>query len=124
MQWGESQKAGVMTMDERYWIALNGSSCAISPLPMRNPMATPTPYQLIGFPTYEEAQRAQRICLEAPMGEVNKFLAALTPDVKSGRIRVIEHAHPQPPTRCPTMWTEDTDMHQAIQQAFIKMTSN
>jgi hypothetical protein len=110
--------------DERYWIAINGSSCTLSSLPMRNPKATPTPEQMLGFPTLEEAQRAQRICLRAPMDVVCKFLVSLTPDVQSGRIRVIQPRHPHPQTSDPTAWTEDTEVHQMLQREFIKTTSN
>jgi hypothetical protein len=66
----------------------------------------------------------QRICLQAPIAEVRKFVDSLRPDVMSGRIRVIKHAHPQPPTKGPTMWTESAEAHQAAQQAFIKTTGN
>ena len=111
-------------MDERYWIAINGSSCAISPLPMRNPLLTPTPYQMLGFPTREEAEQAQRLCLEAPIEEVEKFMASLRPDVKAGRVRFIQPEHPQPPTAAQAIWTENTEAHQAIQRAHIKTTSN
>ena len=47
----------------RYWIALNGASCAMSSMPMRRPEVSPRPWQLIGLPTFEEAREAQRICL-------------------------------------------------------------
>ena len=109
---------------DRYWIALNGPSCAMSSIPMCNPLLTPTPEQMLGFPTHEEAKRAQRICLEAPMKEVRKFLAGLAPDVKSGRIRVIQPKHPQPPTAGQSMWTESTEAHQVVQRIHINTTSN
>jgi hypothetical protein len=109
--------------DEKYWIAINGSSCALASMPMCNPMTTPTAWQLIGFPTLEEAKRAQRICLKAPMDEIKKFFATLRPDVKSGRVRVIQHEHPQPPQE-PLLWTESTDVHAVIQQNFIKTTAD
>jgi hypothetical protein len=110
--------------DERYWIATNGASCAISSLPMHNPMVTPTPEQMFGFPTWEEAVQAQRICLEAPMDEVRKFFATLAPDVHSGRVRHIRPKHPQPPTLGPTSWTESAEVHEVVQQVFIRTTSN
>jgi hypothetical protein len=87
-------------------------------------MLTPTPEQLIGFPTLEEAQRAQRICLRASINAVRRFMESLRPDVKSGRIRVIKPPHPQPQTDGPTMWTESADMHQVVQKAFIRTTAN
>jgi hypothetical protein len=110
-------------MDERYWIALNGSSCGMTSLPMAYPKVTPTPEQLLGFPTLEEAARAQQVCLYAPMDEVQRFLESLRPDVKRGRVRVIQPKHPQPPIASATMWTEDADAHQVVQRAFIKTTS-
>jgi hypothetical protein len=96
--------------DQRYWIAINGSSCALSSLPFRNPMLIPTPEQMLGFPT--RAEKVQRLCLQAPMDEMRKLLAGLAPDVTSGRVRVIRPEHPQPSTRGPTMWTESEDVHQ------------
>jgi hypothetical protein len=112
-------------MDERYWIAINGPGCAISPMAMSNPMLTPTPEQLFGFPTREEAERALRICVQSPMDEVRRFLKSLAPDVRSGRIRVIRPKHAQPLTEgVPAMWTEDTELHQAAQKAFINTMSN
>jgi hypothetical protein len=81
-----------------YWIAVNGASCAMSSFPMRHPRVTPTPEQMWGFPTLEEAQRAQCICLNEPMPKVIKFLSSLAPDISAGRIRYIRPAHPQPPT--------------------------
>jgi hypothetical protein len=110
--------------DERYWIALNGPSCAMSSMPMRNPLLTPTPEQMFGFPTHEEAKQAQRICLEAPVKEVRKFLAGLAPDVKIGRIRVIQPKHPQPPTTGESMWTDSPELHQVLQRTHIDTTSN
>jgi hypothetical protein len=111
-------------MDKRYWIAINGSSCALSALPLRDPMVTPTPQQMFGFPTLEEAKEAQRICLHSSMKEVCRFMESLRPDVKSGRVRVILPTHPQPPTRGPTAWTDSADVHQAVQGAFVKTTAN
>jgi hypothetical protein len=113
-----------MTDDTRYWIAINGASCAISSMPMRNPMVTPTPQQMIGFPTLEEAQDAQRICLTASMDEVRRFMKSLRPDVGSGRVRVTTPDNPQPPTRGPTSWTESAKVHEVVQRTFIKTTSN
>jgi hypothetical protein len=38
---------GKTEMNERYWIAFNGSSCALYKLPLREPLVTPTPEQLL-----------------------------------------------------------------------------
>jgi hypothetical protein len=98
--------------NQRYWIAINGPSCAISALRFCQPVVTPTPEQLFGFPTWEEAYEAQQLCLNAPMAEVNKFLKGLRSDIKSGRARYIRPKHPQLPTRGPTMWTDAADVQQ------------
>lgn len=110
--------------NERYWIAINGSSCALTSLPFQKPLCTPTPAQMLGFPTLEEAQHAQGVYLNATMDEVCSFLEGLRPDVKSGRILVIQPTHPQPQTSGPTMWTESADVHADVQQRYIKTTAN
>jgi hypothetical protein len=111
-----------MTSDKRYWIAINGAGCALASMPMRNPMVTPTPQQLIGFPTLEEAEEVQRICLKASLRKIRRLWEeSLRSDVESGRIRVINPAHPQPPTSGPTMWTDSDDvMHALVQKAHLE----
>jgi hypothetical protein len=84
-------------MSEFWWIAINGPTCAMSFMPLRYPTVVPTPEQMLGFPTREEAQHAQHVCLTAPMDEVKRFLTSLAPDVKVGRIKVIQPEHPQLP---------------------------
>ena len=110
--------------ERKYWIAINGSSCAMSSLPLLEPMVTPTPEQLLGFPTWDEARHAQRLCLTAPMSEVRRFLESLASDVRAGRIRVIQPQHPQPPTVNGTAWTDNADIHAEVQRTFIQTTSN
>jgi hypothetical protein len=113
--------------DKRYWIAINGPTCAISSFPFRNPMVTPTPQVMFGFPTYEEAQHAQRILLGSSNYEASKFFKSFVPDVRLGRIRIINPEHPQPHVSQPsdpTMWTESPEVHAAVQREFIKTTSN
>jgi hypothetical protein len=61
-------------MDKRYWIAINGPSCAICSMPLKEPLVTPTPEEMFGFLTLEEAERAQRICLMAPIKKVERFM--------------------------------------------------
>ena len=92
----------------RYWIAINGSSCALFPIPLRNPVTTPTAQQLFGFPTLKEAQKAQHICLNAPIPEAKAFFDSLRPDVISGRIAHLTPANPDPQTRGQTVWMEGT----------------
>jgi hypothetical protein len=96
----------------------------LTQLPLREPLVTPTPEQMLGFPTFEEAYEAQQVCLNEPMPKVQRFLLSLSADVKSGRIRVIQPKHPQPPTSGPTMWTDSAEMHGTIQDFHVKKTSN
>ena len=98
-----------MTTEERYWIAINGASCAMSAMPLENPVCRPTPQQLIGFPTFEEARAAQRLCLTAPISEVRAFMRSLVPHVLAGRVCVIEPEHPDPSTTGPTAWMDGED---------------
>ena len=109
--------------EQRYWIAINGANCAMSPLPLCQPLVTPIPEQLLGFPTWKEAYEAQQVCLHAPTQKVRRFLEGLSADVMAGRIRVIQPSHPQPPT-AEIAWTESSEAHDALQQAFINRTSN
>ncbi len=107
--------------DERYWIAINGASCAMTALPMRQPLVTPTPKQLLGFPTLNEARKAQQVCLNAPIPEVKRFIQSLHADVMTGRIRVINPKHPQPPTSGQTAWTDSPEVHDVMQGIVKKL---
>jgi len=93
----------------RYWIAINRTSCAISRFPMREPKVTPTPEQMFGFPTLEEAEAAQRTCLTAPIEDVANFLDSLLPDVQSGRVVYRRPENPERPTRDETVWMDSND---------------
>src|ERR1700733_10572904 len=93
--------------DLHYWIALNGSSCAMASLPMKEPQVSPVPQQLFGFPTYEEAKRAQKLCLPAPIKTVNEYIQSLGQAIKAGRVKYIRPANPEPQTSGPTMWLDD-----------------
>jgi hypothetical protein len=98
-----------MKMDhqhDRYWIALNGPSCAMWSMPANSPVVSPIPEYLIGFPTLEEARRAQQICLNEPIGKVKEFFASLRPRIASGKIRTIKPEKPEPPTRGTTVWQD------------------
>jgi hypothetical protein len=90
-----------------YWIALNGSSCAMASFPMRDPQVSPVPQQLFGFPTYEEAKQAQKLCLTAPIKDVNEYIQSLGRAVKAGRVKYIRPTNPEPQTGGPTMWLDD-----------------
>jgi hypothetical protein len=106
--------------DARYWIAINGPSCALCTRPLKEPLVTPTPEQMFGFSTLEEAERAQRICLMEPIKKVHSFIQEeLSMRIKLGQVRHIRPDHPQPPTQGATAWTESDDAHAIMQRAFI-----
>jgi hypothetical protein len=90
-----------------YWIALNGPSCAMASWPMKEPQVSPVPQQLFGFPTYEEAKQAQKLCLTAPIKEVDAYIQSLGTSVKAGRVKYIRPANPESFTHGPTMWFDD-----------------
>jgi hypothetical protein len=92
--------------NDRYWIALNGPSCAMFSVPLNSPVVSPIPEHLIGFPTMEEARQAQQICLNEPIDKVAQFFASLRPAIKRGSIRVIKPEKPEPPTRGTTVWQD------------------
>lgn len=88
----------------RYWIAINGASCALSAIPFRGvPVVAPTPTMLIGFTSFKEAKEAQGICLHDPIGAVECWLRrwARSPDVQ-----FVQPENPEPPTTGATMWME------------------
>jgi hypothetical protein len=91
---------------DRYWIAINGSSCALSTLPWRDPTTVPVAQQMFGFPTLREAKEAQRICLDEPIEKVKAWMESLRPDVASGRVLYKRPAKPDTPTFGETMWME------------------
>jgi hypothetical protein len=88
-----------------YWIAVNGASAAMSPMPMRmNVKVTPTPQQLLGFDSYEAAKEFQSILLTAPIPTVKRELVALRR--RNGAV-FITPDNPEPPTRGATMWLDE-----------------
>jgi hypothetical protein len=98
------------TNTPRYWIAINGSGCAMSMLPWKNPTTVPVSEQMFGFPTVEEARQAQLICLNKPIPEVMAYLRSLGPDIKSGRVVYKRPRNPGPQTRGRTAWMEEDSM--------------
>lgn len=89
-------------MTDRYYIAINGPSVAMSPLPFSSPPITvPLCECLIGFPTLKEAQAAHHLCLTAPIPEVARHTRRWASDP---RIVYVVHENPDPPSRGPTAW--------------------
>jgi hypothetical protein len=105
-------------MDERYWLAINGASFELCEFPLREPLVTPTPEQLFGFPTLEEAERAYQVFLNAPAKKFDRFIDELHADVKAGRIRHVRPKYPQPANDDVTAWTDSDEAHAMMQRAF------
>jgi len=84
---------------EKYWIAINGASVVFCPLPAKNPpTVAPTPEQLIGFSTAEEAKHIQEKLLTCPVNEIIPTMRNLRAKWKRGEIGYVTPKTPQPPT--------------------------
>jgi hypothetical protein len=89
---------------EYWWLAVNGPSVAASPLNMTKPRVSPTPEQLIGFPTQAEQSTVQTYFLSAPIEYVNGYVAGeLGRAVKAGRVAYYRPSNPEPPSH-KTYW--------------------
>jgi hypothetical protein len=85
------------THTQRWWIAINGSSCAMCGLPFNEPpQVIPRPQGLIGFPTYQQARKAQELCLKAPIPKVERKISEWR-NQKNG-IVFIQFRNPEPQT--------------------------
>lgn len=87
-----------------YWLAINGSSCAMSSFPLpKTVTVTPRPRMIVGFPSYEEAESAQRSLLTAPIAKVRKLMDGW----KSRRDLVMKvFKNPESHTRGVTLWQD------------------
>lgn len=82
-----------------YWLALNGPTVTWSMAPLSEKLSvTPTPEQLIGFSTYEEAKRVQHFLVTAPMEKVAEYMESLPPKIRSGEIQILRPKNPEPYT--------------------------
>lgn len=85
-----------------HWIAVNGSSCAVSPFPLKFPFAVkPTPEWVMGFPTAEEAVEAQQFLLAAPPEQLRPRIAEW---MKRSDVVSVRFPNPEPQTDGPTVW--------------------
>lgn len=87
-----------------YWIAINGSSCAAAPFPLREPFkVAPTPEILVGFTIAEEAEENQSVMLQAPIAEVQERMRSWNSRTD---VKVVRLTNPEPQTDGQTMWQE------------------
>src|SRR5262245_1446299 len=67
--------------EPKFYIAINGASCALAPVPFdRPPVTLPRANCLVGFPTAEQARRAQHAALNDPIPEVMRKLQSWMAD--------------------------------------------
>jgi hypothetical protein len=96
-----------------WWLAINGASVAACFVELTDPVVCPTPEQLIGYPTRESQLHFQQFLLEAPMGEVKKYMKETVPAlIRDGQLAYRKPRHPQAPTHESTMWMERTNLEE------------
>jgi hypothetical protein len=89
-----------------FWVAINGPSVSMAPYPFpRTFKCSPVPELLLGFSNLKEAKAFHQFALTAPLLEVRERIATL---LASG-ICSIEPAHPENPSREPTIWESSRD---------------
>lgn len=88
-----------------WWLAINGASCAASPIPLPDHVAVrPTPERLLGYRTQAEQLDDQHRFLHHPADSVRNYVRQLLPmKVKAGEIRQIVPEKPERPTT-ETQW--------------------
>lgn len=108
--WSGEWPVGVNRMenatDEWWWLAVNGASCAASPVPIRSDdvQVFPIPEQLIGFRTREEQVKIQEFVMTAPIDDVNRYMTSLSAAIDSGEVAYVRPQNPEPPTQGSTLW--------------------
>ena len=92
--------------EQFYWLAVNGSSCAASAVPMPpSVVVRPTPEQLIGFRSRSEQLATQRFLLTAPVDQIRMFMEEQMPaKIKNGEVVYLTPDNPEPPTAGATIW--------------------
>ena len=91
-----------------WWVAINGPSAAVSPMPLPRPpllQVTPRPEQLIGYPTQERQLAAQDLLLNASMEKIESYMREIVPNlIRKGEILYYRIAAPEPHTPGITAW--------------------
>jgi hypothetical protein len=90
--------------DRLWYIAVNGSSCAMAGWPLRFPFQVrPIPEVLFGFATFEEASEAQRTCHNDPIPIVKE---AMRRWIESDKVHVVSLRTSEPQTDGDTLWIQ------------------
>lgn len=92
---------------EWWWVAVNGETAALSPIASETPpLIQPTPEQLLGYRTLDEAKAAQQFLLTAPVSDIYRSMVGgdLAKRIKAGEISYFLPKKPELPTKGPTQW--------------------
>jgi len=90
------------TIETKWWLAINGSSCSPSPCALpAAPNVVPTPELLLGFQTQEEQLKELNTIMTAPIGKVQKRLKEIIDD--KSIIKIYPKEKRQPPSG-ETIW--------------------
>jgi hypothetical protein len=91
-----------------WWLALNGSTVSPSAMPFVNPIVTPTPEQLVGFPSQSEQLEVLQYLRTASATDKSRYICERMPkEVQAGRLVYKRLLESQPPSREGTNWTDD-----------------
>ena len=83
--------------ETRWWLALNGSSCAPSPYPLPATLrVVPKPELLLGFHTREEQTEICQFILTATINKVHKRIRRILKDKRV--LSIVSEGPPQPPS--------------------------
>jgi hypothetical protein len=97
-------------MNERkklWWLAFNGTTVSPSLMPFVNPVVTPTPEQLLGFPSQSEQLEVLQYLRTASAADKNRYICERMPkEVQAGRLVYKRLFETQLPSREGTNWTE------------------
>ena len=88
---------------DRFWLAINGASAAVMPVPCSKVVVRPTPQMLIGYSTRDEQLKAQDLLLNAPIEEVETYMGSLQKLAKDGTVKIQTFKNPEPPVSA-TRW--------------------
>jgi hypothetical protein len=95
-----------------WWLAINGSSCAVSPMPLPDTVVVrPQPHTLLGYQTQAEQLKDQQFFLTASIEEIARYQnGPMRKKVASGEVRFKGCAMPDVPTKGPTCWLSGAAM--------------
>lgn len=95
-----------MSTEAYYWIAINGSSVALSPYALPVTVnVNPIPQLLVGFRTLEAAREQHDFLLTAPIGKVRQRIDSLLAKAsRGGEIVTVRPTNPPQPPQSETIW--------------------